>query len=99
VIIETIIITKVALALKGAVVIAAHNGLAVPLAQNFVSTAFSAGLVPALQGLAAALVGIGAMAGVALALESLLSALEDGDLDKIFGAIGHLATAVMELGD
>jgi hypothetical protein len=98
-IIESIVLTKVVLATKGAAVAAAHQGVTVHLAQNFVSTALSSGLVPALHGLISTLAGIGALTGVVLALKSLLSALEDGDLDKIFSAISRLTTAMTELGN
>ena len=98
-VVETIIATKVLLAMKGAVVVAAHNGVTAHLPYNFSSMAFSVGLVPALEALVASLAAYGAMAGVVTALQSLISALKEEDKDpaKILVQTTDLARSVASL--
>lgn len=47
--VETIVITKTVIAVKGVAVVAAHNGLTTHQLYHFASTAHSMGLVPALR--------------------------------------------------
>jgi hypothetical protein len=50
-VVETIVITKIVLTLKGAAAVAAHNGLTAHQLYHFASTVHSMGLVPALEAL------------------------------------------------
>lgn len=91
---ELLVTAKVLLVIKGALVASAHQGLGMHLLSNFVSTVWSAGLIPALEGLVGALGGIGAMAGLVVALEKVVKAIKDGELDKAIDALDGVLDAV-----
>jgi len=94
-ILETALITKVALAVKGAVSATAHKRAAELIAKNFVHIALSYGLVPALQNLVTILVGIGVFVGVVEAINSLIKALEEENIKMILSALADLTMSLI----
>ena len=94
-IVETIVITKTVITLKGAAVVAAHNGLTTHQLYNFASTVHSMGLVPALEELVDSLARYAAMAGLVTALSELILALKEGkDLSDILGAVAGVGRSL-----
>ncbi|GLZ38126.1 hypothetical protein [Actinokineospora sp. NBRC 105648] len=69
---------KVAFVVKGAVAVAAHQGLTASVAQQFASMIGSAGLVAALHWLVATLSAAGATVVLLQAIERLIVAIEHG---------------------
>jgi hypothetical protein len=98
VVVETIVITKIALTLKGAAAVAAHNGLTAHQLYHFASTAHSMGPVPALEALVHTLAQHAVMAELVRELGKLIIALKDGKpLAEILGAVVAVGWSVVRL--
>ncbi|MBM7774105.1 putative membrane protein [Actinokineospora baliensis] len=88
------IAAKVVFVVKGAVAVAAHQGLTVSVAQQFAGMVGSAGLVAALHWLVAALSAAGATVALVQAIERLIQAIEQGrPLPAIEAAADVMASA------
>jgi hypothetical protein len=97
-VVETIVITKIVLILKGAAAVAAHNGLTAHQLYHFASTAHSMGLVPALEALAHTLAQYAVMAELVRELGKLIIALKEGKpLPEILGAVASVGRSVVRL--
>ena len=97
-VVETIFITKIALILKGAAAVGAHNGLTAHQLYHFASTAHSIGLVPALEALAHTLAQYAVMAELVRELGKLTIALKEGKpLPEILSAVASVGRSVVRL--
>jgi hypothetical protein len=97
-VVETIVITKTVITLKGVAVVAAHNGLTTHQLYNFASTAHSMGIVPALEALVHTLAPYAVMGELVAALGKLIIALKEGnDLPEILSAVGRVTRAAFRL--
>ena len=96
--IETIVAAKIAVILKGAAAVAAHNGLTTHQLYHFASTVHSMGLVPALEALVHTLAPYAVMAELVTELGQLTSALEQGKPPlEILGAAARVGRSAVRL--
>jgi hypothetical protein len=97
-VVETIVIGKIVLILKGVAAVAAHNGLTAHQLYNFASTVHSMGLVPALEALAHTLAQYALMAEVVRELGNLIIALKESKpLPEILRAVASVGRSVARL--
>jgi hypothetical protein len=97
-VVETIVVTKIVLILKGAATVAAHNGLTAHQLYHFAGTVHSMGLVPALEALAHTLAQYALMAELVKELGKLIITLKEGrPLPEVLGAVASLGRSVVRL--